>query len=397
MTTRLDPDSIHTQHSFSQFARTDVGAASDTTYSASDFCHGVTSRDTSSADRTDTLPSAQSIVAELKGRNPATANDSAVPCLVCNTGSATLTLAAGTGVTLVGSPSVAANTTALFLLLLAETSAGNEAVRVLRIAAGADPQADPPAASVAVADIIAGTAYNPSTTSNTWSTGDAIVFETGTTYELDGDDPVDAQGNHSGPADNTGGGSDLQVSMTRAAGFFQQDGDILRVSMNWRDYSDGRLVVTFSTVNYHDSSYDRTAHTFGAFRINTNATPNNELGWLGYRNDDTPLTQDTTNLVQAARDLLATSKTTDAEPLVLELERLNNTQIRARLLDYTLAPISGQADLTCNQSTDTFSASNINGSNGMTNNDGIFVGDITHVTFQEISNSAIDLKVDLVT
>jgi hypothetical protein len=266
---------------------------------------------------------------------------------------------------------------------------------------GPPTQGNPPGPStVVVRDILTGQAYNPSTTSNVWGQHDAIVFESNTIYEVDGADPVSGS-SHAGPADNTEYDpaypyteTQLNVSMTRSGGFFQQDGDKLRVSINWRDYSDGRLVIVFQNKNVHDGLYDRTVDSFGAFQMNTAASPNYKLQWIGYKNDNSALAVDDLDMNQATQDLLLESKTNDAEPLVLELERLNNSQISATLLDYNLTPVSGQS-LTCNESTDTFVATNVSTNNNMTNNDQIFVGDITHITLVEVSNSAVDLKVQL--
>jgi hypothetical protein len=131
VSTKMDSDSLHTQTFLSMFPTTYESTAGDTTYVSADFVHGLVDRDTNGAARTDTVPSAASIVAHMKAINSAATNDSSCWVFVRNSGADSLTIAANTGVTLQGASTVAAGKTALFLLRVEDAT--NDAVELYRI------------------------------------------------------------------------------------------------------------------------------------------------------------------------------------------------------------------------------------------------------------------------
>ncbi len=383
---RIDSDSAHIDHLFTMFPTVEEITGGNVTYLKENFVNVFIRRNPNGSVRTDTTPNAVDIVSHMKDINSKSQVYSSVSTYIYNSGSYDVNIVAGTGITLHGTMTISPGDTALFLIRIENDTPSSESVDIYRININVS---IPIVTERTVSSIIDGTYYNPDGSLSTWNTNDAIVFETNKyIYVIDGSDSTDV--------DNT---TDvvpivLKVSMTLSEGFFQNDGDKLRFNINWRDYADGRLIISFSNLNFHDVSFVRNVNTFSDCLINTAVTaPNYNINWIGYDNNDQPVIQDTALLHSNTRNLLMTSKTNDDEPLVLEIERLNNTQLRARFLDFNLNLISGQYDIICNEIGDFFNNTNVNKNHGQTNNDGIFVSDITYIYIQEISSSEIDLKV----
>lgn len=387
-TARIDSDSVHTEHLLFMFPTIQENTTGNITYTAENFTHTLVIRNVNGAIRTDTTPTAAQIITHMKNINSASQTNSSINTMIRNSGTYDLTINTGTGVTSYGDMTIKPDKIAIFLLRIQNDTPSSENVEIYRINTTFN---IPTISERAVADIINGTFYNPSTSTTLWSDKTPIIFEQQYIYLLDGSDPVPAE---NGPADNTDQSitNTLNVLMKMNSGFFINNGDTLRFSINWRDYADGRLNIQFTNANTYTGG-SRQDITFASLLINTNATNGYTMNWVGYKNNNSAVNLVTTSLVPATDPLFAISSTNYAQPVILEIFRINNTQLTARLYDYQMNTIAGQADLTCNSPTSTFNNNDISISGIDTNNDGIFVNNIDHVTISEISSSAIDLKI----
>lgn len=119
---------IDTRRSMPAATITTVGAA---TYTAAQFGDGLILRDPNGLARTDTTPTAALLVAEY----PGVAVDDVVTVVIVNTADAaeTITIAAGTGVTLRGSAAQAfgQNTAKVLYLRFTNVTASSEAVDII--------------------------------------------------------------------------------------------------------------------------------------------------------------------------------------------------------------------------------------------------------------------------
>lgn len=107
MSTKIDSDSVHVRTLFTKLSVSSINSASNQTYTATQVVGGAINRDPNGADRTDTTPTAASLVAEIKSRNAAVESGSAFKFFLYNSSSSnTVTLQGGTGVTVHGSATV---------------------------------------------------------------------------------------------------------------------------------------------------------------------------------------------------------------------------------------------------------------------------------------------------
>lgn len=110
---------------------TTISTASNVTYSAADLFSGVILRDPNGAARSDTTPTAANIVSAVSN---ASANSS-FGFTIVNTADAaeTITLSAGTGVTLSGTMTVEQNERRSFLVVVTNATASSEAVTIYNV------------------------------------------------------------------------------------------------------------------------------------------------------------------------------------------------------------------------------------------------------------------------
>lgn len=110
---------------------TTITTAGDVTYTPVQVLGGLMSRDPNGADRTDTLPSAADIIAYI----PQSFQDLAWTLRVHNTADAdeSITVAGGTGVTMVGNNIVRQGEVAVFYFVITNDAASSEAVMVYRV------------------------------------------------------------------------------------------------------------------------------------------------------------------------------------------------------------------------------------------------------------------------
>ena len=109
---------------------TDATAAA-ATYNAAELIGGLILRDPAGADRTDTISTAALLVAAM----PGAIVGSSFRVTVRNTADAaeTITVAAGTGITLSGTATIAQNNTKEFLIVLTNVTSGSEAATMYSI------------------------------------------------------------------------------------------------------------------------------------------------------------------------------------------------------------------------------------------------------------------------
>jgi hypothetical protein len=89
------------------------------------------------------------------------------------------------------------------------------------------------------------------------------------------------------------------------------------------------------------------------------------------------------NVVQFSADTLNAFSNSDVLPVIIDIKRLNNAQLEVTLRKPSELEFTGQGTLVCNLSTSTF-----NGSIGTdTNDQGIFVSDITHIYISEMAGA----------
>jgi len=219
------------------------------------------------------------------------------------------------------------------------------------------------------AEILAGTANNPSTSSTSWSDETAIVFEPNRyRYSIASREATDDDATL------------MQMLFTLDTSFFPAVEDKLRIGINWLNWNQGRLRVRFLKSNFYAGGFNGELETFAMFIINGN-TASQSFSML-WQTHDTTIT-DQVALQAVTKAGFAASAAGDA--VYLQLERLSANEIKATLLDSTLAEFAGQSTLTCNTS----------GSLD-TNAQGIVVQDVTHMVIEEISNSELDLTFEKV-
>lgn len=392
----LDGDCLHTQCLAQQYAKTSVDTAGDASYSAAAFVHGLIARDTNGAARTDTLPSAADIVGRLQALSSSTQALSSVRSVIFNNGGHTLTLQGGAGTSLHGPATVEPGRAALFHVTCTSATAGAEAVAVLQPRALVAPP--PPGISTrAVADILDGTYFNPSTSTTIWSNQTPIAFQRSLfRYQIRGSrdkagtDRPDGGGTW-GDSTLDGGGltySSVLFSET-ANGFLDADGVYLELRLNWMDWQDGRLQVVFGNTSTYDAGYDRSTDTFAIFLLNSNtASDPRKMMWQAVTNADGIQTNHSLALSQASIDAIAASNTGDIDDAVrLQFVRLDSRRIEARLY----YDASNYQSLVANTTGSDFTSLA-----SSTNNDGIFVGDITYMLINELSDANIDTRVEYV-
>jgi hypothetical protein len=101
-----------------------------------------------------------------------------------------------------------------------------------------------------------------------------------------------------------------------------------------------------------------------------------------YDNTNNPqLHKGIVNFSAATISAFAASATGD--PVLIDLERLNSAQIKVTLRDIDGNTFTGQSTLTCNYLTSTFTSIGLSND---TNNNSIFVNDITHIHIEEVGN-----------
>lgn len=131
MSTRIDGDSLHTQTVFKKQTISAVSSASNATYTAAQVIGGIINRDPNGANRTDTTPTAAQLVAEMQSKNSAVTTNSSFPFLLSSDSNVySVTVAAGTGVTLVGSGLVRAGKTLEIDVVATNIASGSEAVSI---------------------------------------------------------------------------------------------------------------------------------------------------------------------------------------------------------------------------------------------------------------------------
>jgi hypothetical protein len=354
--------------------------ANNVTYTAENFLHTFINRDPNGSLRTDTTPTAEQIVGRMKEINPESGQNTTMCTYIYNSGSYNVTIAPGTGVQLYGTSLINPGQTVLFLVKILSDTPLSEQVEIYRNQLFYT--------YMDVSAILNGTYYNPIDSTTLWSNKSPIVFQQNFIYYM--------KGSYTLPADNTDTSATnrLGVLTQMSSGFFQSDGDKLRFSINWKDYANGRLRVQFTNANTYVGV--RNVISFGSLVINTDAIPNFSIIWAGYNNSDTRVDLYSTNMVQNTRDLLNISKINDNEPVIFEIVRLNNAQLTVKWYNYQMIPIAGQLDLTCNLPTSMFNKPNVTVANGETNNDGIFVNDITYCNVDEVSDSQVNVKVQYI-
>jgi hypothetical protein len=85
----------------------------------------------------------------------------------------------------------------------------------------------------------------------------------------------------------------------------------------------------------------------------------------------------------SAATIGAFSASATGDPVLIDLERLNSAQIKVTLRDNNGNTFTGQNTLICNYLTSTFTSIGLNND---TNNNSIFVSDITHIHIEEVGN-----------
>lgn len=132
-TTQFDPDSFASSNVFCVRKTHSVSSAANVTWTAQQVLDGAIVRPTSGGNRTDTLPSAASIVALLQGINANVMAGATFECVVHNEGPGVLTVAAGTGITLSGDTQIPAGDVMQLRFIVVNLSSGSEDVVVLSL------------------------------------------------------------------------------------------------------------------------------------------------------------------------------------------------------------------------------------------------------------------------
>jgi hypothetical protein len=131
MSTKIDGDSIHVQQVFMNLTVSTINTVGNATYTAAQLVGGIINRDPNGSGRTDTTPTAVQIVSEMQSKNSAVTDGSSFTWFVYNTGSGgseTITLSAGTGVTVYGETQVKPDRVLEYKCLAMDTGSGTEAV-----------------------------------------------------------------------------------------------------------------------------------------------------------------------------------------------------------------------------------------------------------------------------
>ncbi len=382
MSTKIDFDSLHSKYFLPMFSTINEITASDITYTAENFLNTLINRDPNGSLRTDTTPTASQIISRIKEINPESSINTSIYTYIYNSGTYNITLSPGLNVQLYGTMLINPEQTALFLVKIQDDTPSSEKVEIYRNQLFYT--------YMDVSKIIDGTYYNPIDSTNLWTNKNSIIFQQNFIYYI--------KGSYTLPADNTDTSvtNILGVLTQMNSGFFQNDGDKLRFSINWKDYADGRLIIQFTNANTYNGG-NREVITFGSLRINTNTTQESyTISWIGYNNNNDSVTLYSTNLVSDIRNLLDASKINDNQPVIFEIIRLNNAQLTIKWYNYEMIPVTSQADLTCNLPTSTFNKPNVTVANGETNNDNIFVDDINYFYISEVSDSEINVSVQYI-
>lgn len=130
MATKIDGDSVHSEHLFRTPTTTTINNTSNVTYTAAQVLGGVINRDPNGADREDNTPTAASIVSAMVAKNSACVVDSSFRFILSNTSSGTelLDFEGGTGVTIKGQPRLGAGRSINIVVAITNATSGSEAV-----------------------------------------------------------------------------------------------------------------------------------------------------------------------------------------------------------------------------------------------------------------------------
>lgn len=241
--------------------------------------------------------------------------------------------------------------------------------------------------NVLVADIIANSGNDITNQNYPASTKDTpIVFDGATyIYNVDG-------GDNNNFDTTTFQGTTASVEFTPKSGgtFFGNDGDIIRIFIEWKNWANGRWNIRFGKKSQYNS-YSTYEDSFSMLRFNGNVFDNalDTQMYFQYFNSNNQANK-YGNAVQFSSETINAFANSDVVPVIIDIKRLNNAQLEVTLRKPSELEFTNQDILICNLPTSTF-----NGSIGTDTNDkGIFVDDITHIYLYEMSgHSHVDYTI----
>ncbi len=236
--------------------------------------------------------------------------------------------------------------------------------------------------NVLVKDILSGTLYNPPNSSTVYPTSTKntpIVFDGATyVYEVDGGD-----GNVADSTTANINSSKSSVEFTPKSGgtFFGNDGDIIRIAVNWRNWSNSKWQIMFADRSQYDATYVSNINNFCHLQLNGSVQGDATRLFFGYYDNSNSPQLHGSQVIMAADTKTAFNNSISGNPVFIDIERLNNAQLKVTLRDSNGVEFPGQNTLTCNTPSSNFTTLSD------TNNDGIFVNDITYIYTDEVGST----------
>lgn len=203
-------------------------------------------------------------------------------------------------------------------------------------------------------------------------------------YEVDGNDPsvYDTTG---WPFSGGTQSSFVEFTTIPNKKFFGTDNDKIDFKINWYNNQDKTIQIRLT----NDSMYNTlTNNTYVAIYIefNTPSSPH-RIRWLDHLN--TFISQNRVFMNDDCKNAIIASSSS-GDPFIVRLTRLNNSQIRLNILDKNGNEFANpQPPATFNLSTTQFTPADPG-----TNDDSIFVGDITHMSIRGELSTHIDYTVE---